>query len=729
MRLTLRTLLAYLDDTLEPAQAKLIGQKIAESSTAQELIARIKDVVRRRRLTTPAETAPGSKGDANTIAEYIDSTLPPEKLAEVEEQCLGSDVHLAEIAACHQILTVILSKPALVPPTARQRMYGLIHGREAIPYRKTSRMVSVDGTASESAAQANEADEALLLGLPLYRSEGPWYRRLLPLGVVLVLLLLLAAAIWQAMPSTPRSRRAVSEAVVAEESPTKAPAEVVAAKAEKPPAPEKAKTAASSVAKEQPGGDSSVASFKGGVGVTAPVSRPPAENKAATPVGASESSPSTQVPSTKPATEQPPVAEERSPTGRYVVSGPNPSILLARASAGEPWRRQVRNNQVHTGDTLVSLPGYRSEIRLDNGIHLTLWGDIPDNNSPVIMLESKVILHAASDVDVDITLERGRIAIANYRPKGAARGRLRFNNQTWEATLLESGTQVALELVGFPDVGFNKNPSKEEGPIAGLGFYALQGQANLKVGYSTHFMREPRGPALFIWNNLVGASAAPQTLSPTQMPNWARRVPVVSKELEGLRRAQDDMANRMTPNTPIDVVLQEMLQVRDSSSRVMAVYCAGAVDDLGDLTDALGSEKRPQERAAAIATLRQWLGHAAENDMKLYSVLASKNRPGHADIIMELLHPYSARQKQQPETYEALIAFLKHDQLAIRELAYSHLAALVPEGRKDIPYDPDGTPQQLNAAYELWKKLIPTGKLPPRPSAPGAGSRQGGNRR
>ena len=41
MRLTLRTLLAYLDDALEPGQARLIGQKVAESDAAQELIGRI----------------------------------------------------------------------------------------------------------------------------------------------------------------------------------------------------------------------------------------------------------------------------------------------------------------------------------------------------------------------------------------------------------------------------------------------------------------------------------------------------------------------------------------------------------------------------------------------------------------------------------------------------------------------------------------------------------------
>ena len=37
MRLTLRTLLAYLDDILEPAQTKEIGNKLAESKFASDL--------------------------------------------------------------------------------------------------------------------------------------------------------------------------------------------------------------------------------------------------------------------------------------------------------------------------------------------------------------------------------------------------------------------------------------------------------------------------------------------------------------------------------------------------------------------------------------------------------------------------------------------------------------------------------------------------------------------
>ena len=44
--------------------------------------------------------------------------------------CLTSDVHLAEVASVHQILSLIGQK-AKVPPDAKNRMYRLVRGREA----------------------------------------------------------------------------------------------------------------------------------------------------------------------------------------------------------------------------------------------------------------------------------------------------------------------------------------------------------------------------------------------------------------------------------------------------------------------------------------------------------------------------------------------------------------------------------------------------------------------
>ena len=194
MRLTLRTLLAYLDDTLEPTEIKQIGQKVAESDAAQELIARIKQVTRKRRLTTPPLTGPNAKFDPNIIAEYLDNELTGEQVAEIEKVCLESDVHLAEIASCHQILTLVLGEPALVPPTARERMYGLVKGREAIPFRKAS----AKNPHAVGKQDDGDAEETAVLGLPVHKRHAAWLKWAIPIAG-LFLFLALGVALFSAL--------------------------------------------------------------------------------------------------------------------------------------------------------------------------------------------------------------------------------------------------------------------------------------------------------------------------------------------------------------------------------------------------------------------------------------------------------------------------------------------------------------------------------------------------
>ncbi|AMV27658.1 hypothetical protein VT84_24875 [Gemmata sp. SH-PL17] len=145
-RLTLRTLLAYIDDTLNPTETRSLGRKVAASDEARELVERIKKVTRRRGLKTPVPTdADDETADPNTVAEYLDNTLDSDTLKQLEETCLASDVHLAEVAACHQILTLVLTEPVRVPPRAHRRMYGLQSAPAATPGRRPNKKLPVGG--------------------------------------------------------------------------------------------------------------------------------------------------------------------------------------------------------------------------------------------------------------------------------------------------------------------------------------------------------------------------------------------------------------------------------------------------------------------------------------------------------------------------------------------------------------------------------------------------------
>jgi len=721
MRLTLRTLLAYLDDTLEPSEIKQIGQKVAESDAAQELIARLKQVTRRRRLTTPPDTAKGESFDPNTVAAYLDNELPSEQVAELEKLCLESDVHLAEVAACHQILTLVLGEPALVPPTAKERMYGLVKGREAIPFRKAP--------ANDLGAEGDseETDDAMLSVLAFHRQQNGWKRWVLPVaGVILFLALpvVLIAALLQGS-NLPRETHPIQVVNIADKNNLDKDANKDAIPPKNSDTSGDKNNDAANPNKDKPSKDNST---------TDQTTRDKADKDANKdkPNKDGTGGPGTTL--KRPA--EPTADREKVATYQGTAKMGAPSILAQHENKADgSWTRVAPNSTVWTADKLVSLPGYTSELTTTSGVRLQLWGtlprffQLPPGKSPPPLYESAVILHTTKEFDLDLTLERGRIFLANAKDKGPASVRVRFGKEVWDLTLAEPGSEAAVDVYKVTPANLDW---KRDEPLAVANLYLVQGKGGLRVDYQSFPSLSSPGPSLFSWNSYGRGLQGPFE-QPAQLAAFGKDVPA-TKEATDLREGLDGISKRLGEKKPVNVVLQEIMDDGSQTQRSLTIYCLGAIDAMPTLLDILDNkdEARGQDRIDTIGVLMRWVGRGSGHARQLFDYTTGKSgimidkkyTAGEAAIMLKLLHYPDELEVREPDTYDTLADYLTHKKMAIRELANLHLINLS-RGVKTIPsYNAAWDQTRLDRAAQEWKGMVKRGELPPpapQPPAPPGG--------
>ena len=186
MRLTLRTLLAYLNQSnLNLRATERIESKVRESAAARRLMDDL------RRLTSepstpvfPADAMDGSR-DPNKVAEYLDNALPEADVEDFEKQCFDSTILLAEIASCHEILSGICrGETAAATAAIRQRIYDLGRiplDRSKLPERTEVKYLSAapradsvqSGTPFDLSAEFSKPESVFNLGPPPEESQRP----------------------------------------------------------------------------------------------------------------------------------------------------------------------------------------------------------------------------------------------------------------------------------------------------------------------------------------------------------------------------------------------------------------------------------------------------------------------------------------------------------------------------------------------------------------------------
>ncbi|HTU20318.1 MAG TPA: hypothetical protein VMG10_19800 [Gemmataceae bacterium] len=393
--------------------------------------------------------------------------------------------------------------------------------------------------------------------------------------------------------------------------------------------------------------------------------------------------------------------------------------LFAREKPGQDWKSIAAKGEVHDGDLLVGLPGAVLTCA-NRAVDLTLLTDF-NKNSPYPVLEAAVVLHASADHDLDFTLDRGRVDVINRKKEGAARVRIRFHDQQWEATLAEPGTRLALQLYGrwAKGVPFRKEPGSKDVPAADLLLVVRKGQVELKHGSCYCPMSAPPGPAFLHWDNSGEPEEAPQKLE--KLPDWVATEQADSELAQRIKKYIERFRRQIVKSSLREAV-RAFVTSEDPYERRVGVITLGALDNLEGLGEVINGTKYPDAWDLAVVVTRHWLGRCPGQDQILYQRLLDKRglKPVQAAGILQLLHSFGDADLAQPELYKMLVKFLDNDVLGIRGLAHWHLVRLVPAGKK-IGFNPLDPKDKRDKARDQWKKLIDDmlskRELPPKPSA------------
>jgi hypothetical protein len=740
-------MLAYLDEVLEPADAQDIGKKIEESEFAANIVHRTRDVMRRLRLGAPKLSGRGMGLDPNTVAEYLDNTLVEDRVAEFEKVCLESDVHLAEVASCHQILALVLDQPAEVDPASRQRMYSLPEKAE-----RMATAAAVAATVSESSdltlappeqieSPAPARPERRRPEVPEYlretADEGSWWgaAAIAALAVAFIAVLIMAIGVdegsWLGRKlgfGTGGASQEVAQtpevADDADASPSKNDAsDTNAADALRQPdevaLPEKKTDDNGAREPPLPNDRTAPGAADAAAVVGADAEKTPAEKAAAnTPkAAATEDAPvlikppatATDTAKTAEATPEKMPAEPattatkveagaaaETKTADTPVKPADPvansigrlvstnQVLLRFDPASGNWQRVPPLQPVMTTEKLASLPTYRSLITLVNGVNVELLGDT-------------VAAFDSADGVPGLHIGLGRAVVL---PAGKPDTRLRIGVGQRQAvvTFVDPTATLAIEVA--PRLVPGADPEKNASPLlielyAASGKFTWQDLPDGKVEQVEAPMRVS-----------LGAKGA----SGSSLPEWLTAEKLSNTEKLGAEFIAEYLTLDPAADRPTMLGLAELADHRRSEVRALALSSLCLLGHYEPQVTALNQVDSSRSLwEQIIGDLREAAARTPDDAVAVREAF-EKHRGDAAKELYRMLWGYTPEQLAAGAATK-LVEYLDHSDMDFRALAFWNLREVT---GLSLNYRPELSADMRKPHVQKWKQRLASGQIVPK---------------
>ena len=726
MRLTLRTLLAWLDGVLPDGEQQELGAKVSSSVVATHLVDRIRTAVGRTAIGAPKTDGRGLTEDPNSVAEYLDNTLSSDQLEAFERICIESELHLAEVAACHGLLAELARDPTVQHglhgderQRIQQRLWGLLAGlkdRAATEHgttksagdghhesRETAHAIR-DAVAASTAARGPTAAAAHGVADPQRQSVRPAAGRSslaawAAAAVAVALLLTLAGVLaWSLLGRNLTGAGGRQSQEVASVEPPPAPA---VENASPPPEASDATAATTEVPPAQPAEEAAPPAHP----VAAVAAVEPLNDPAVPPAAMAAVQPATEA--TPPAAPQGAEQAARSAEPQDAVGfvgGEGVLLHLTESSETTAWSFFPVGSPLQKREDLLVPPAFQPELHV-RGVTIRL---LPETRA-VLSLDADGVPR----IEVVFGRAVARASRADARLGITAGGLL----GTVDAGLL-SPVAIEAQLDRFPGADPASTPPQVRSRIyaasRGLAWRqtaagglpverpleGIDAQGLLDAGMSLEWSSNGPGRVAVVRNRVL--------------PSWIESG-VRPERLEKL--AGEALAAKVAAAAPLARALRELAADKRAENRMVAASTLALIGEFDDLVEQLSAEspgrKLEQRQWSQLqnATVPLALARGGNAATRLHDSFVNRGPHGKADAIWAMARGFTDEELVAGAD-RALVEALDDPSLVVRRYASKALIDITqPTAVDRTRYRPDGQPDMRREGVLWWKNQLEKGQI------------------
>ena len=324
------------------------------------------------------------------------------------------------------------------------------------------------------------------------------------------------------------------------------------------------------------------------------------------------------------------------------------------------------------------------------------------------------LLEASDETPFGFELQRGRLIVEGQKDSDAPGAvlSLAVRGERWRVELLEGNTVLGVEISPRRPEKFEQDFGDD---VFRGGILVVKGSVRVTDGVGRTRVVAGNSWLSLAQRDRISPKTAETDQPPGRLPEPQFRALPDWLDLDKLATTAKNspdaelFSGSFNPQQEFAEAIKPLLASTDERAVALAVECQAMLGQRGALINALTNTKHAEVRQAAINGLREQMPTSQDERTKLKSELAEAFDKG-GSAIYSLLWGYADEDVRKNQFIcNQLVFWLMHEELVIRELAWTQIAA---HATARYAYKPDSPVRARRLATTRWQQhVLKTGSI------------------